>query len=61
MIAGSQQVAADEPKYNGVFPMETVTEYWSFMPPEWQIINNARRPVEKKGGNARFGYGLDLI
>ncbi|MBP3326207.1 MAG: hypothetical protein J6L77_07330 [Coprococcus sp.] len=61
MIVGSQQVAADEPKYNGVFPMETVTEYWSFMPPEWQIINNARRPVEKKGGNARFGYGLDLI
>ncbi len=61
MIAGSQQVAADEPKYNGVFPMESVTEYWSFMPTEWQIINNARRPVEKKGGNARFGYGLDLI
>lgn len=61
MIAGSQQVTADEPRYNGVFPMETVTEYWSFMPPEWQIINNARRPVEKKGGNARFGYGLDLI
>ena len=30
-------------------------------PQEWQLINRNRRPVKNIGGNARFGYGLDLI
>ena len=30
-------------------------------PQEWQLINKGRRPEKRIGGNARFGYGLDLI
>ncbi len=30
-------------------------------PQEWQLINKCRRPEKRIGGNARFGYGLDLI
>ena len=30
-------------------------------PQEWQLINRQRRPSRRVGGNARFGYGLDLI
>ena len=36
---------------------ELMMEY----PQEWQLINRSRRPVKNIGGNARFGYGLDLI
>ena len=36
---------------------ELLMEY----PQEWQLINRNRRPVKNIGGNARFGYGLDLI
>ncbi len=35
--------------------------YWHYMPKEWQMINESRRPGDKKGGNGKFGYGLDLI
>ena len=28
---------------------------------EWQLINKCRRPEKRIGGNAKFGYGLDLI
>ena len=28
---------------------------------EWQLINRSRRPTSRIGGNAKFGYGLDLI
>lgn len=35
--------------------------HWSYFPPEWQLIQKAKRPKENKGGNERFGYGLDLI
>ena len=30
-------------------------------PQEWQLINKCRRPEKRIGGNAKFGYGLDLI
>ncbi|MGN0394775.1 MAG: hypothetical protein ACI4EF_05385 [Coprococcus sp.] len=45
---------------------EQIMEYqpaedWSYIPTEWQLINKYRRPAEKKGGNARLGYGIDLI
>lgn len=30
-------------------------------PQEWQLINKCRRPEKRTGGNAKFGYGLDLI
>ncbi len=30
-------------------------------PQEWQLINKGRRPEKRIGGNAKFGYGLDLI
>ena len=30
-------------------------------PKEWQLINRSRRPTSRIGGNAKFGYGLDLI
>ena len=30
-------------------------------PQEWQLINRSRRPTSRIGGNAKFGYGLDLI
>ncbi len=61
MITGSQRETNDRFQYNGLPPVWTAAEYWSLIPPEWQIINHSRRPVEKKGGNARLGYGLDLI
>lgn len=38
-----------------------IPDHWSFFPPEWQLIEQAKRPKEHKGGNERFGYGLDLI
>lgn len=30
-------------------------------PAQWQLINRHRRPTRRIGGNATFGYGLDLI
>ena len=33
---------------------------WGF-PNSWQLINRKQRPVNKIGGNDRFGYGLDLV
>lgn len=36
---------------------ELLTEF----PQEWQLINKCRRPEKRIGGNAKFGYGLDLI
>lgn len=30
-------------------------------PAQWQLINRHRRPTRRIGGNAAFGYGLDLI
>lgn len=38
-----------------------IAAHWSFFPPEWQLIEKSKRPQEHKGGNERFGYGLDLI
>ena len=34
---------------------------WTYLPPEWQLIQKSKRPCSKKGGNSDFGYGLDLI
>ena len=36
-------------------------ELMAEFPQEWQLINRGRRPVSRIGGNAKFGYGLDLI
>lgn len=35
--------------------------YWRYVPKEWQLINESRRPGKDKGGNGKLGYGLDLI
>lgn len=50
MLMGSQQF-----RWNG--SQELMVEF----PQEWQLINRGRRPVSRIGGNAKFGYGLDLI
>lgn len=36
-------------------------ELMAEFPQEWQLINRSRRPTSRIGGNAKFGYGLDLI
>lgn len=36
-------------------------ELMAEFPQEWQLINRSRRPASRIGGNAKFGYGLDLI
>jgi hypothetical protein len=38
-----------------------VDRYSSDFPTDWQLINKKQRPEPDKGGNARLGYGLDLI
>ena len=39
----------------------TSQELMAEFPQEWQLINRSRRPTSRIGGNAKFGYGLDLI
>ncbi len=41
--------------------IRTSQELMVEFPKEWQIINRSRRPASRIGGNAKFGYGLDLI
>ena len=50
MLMGSQQF-----RWNGSQELMTT------LPQEWQLINRSRRPASRIGGNAKFGYGLDLI
>ncbi len=48
-------------EYIDYTPPITDIPYWHYIPKEWQLINESRRPNCKKGGNGSFGYGLDLI
>lgn len=41
--------------------IRTSQELMVEFPNEWQLINRSRRPTSRIGGNAKFGYGLDLI
>lgn len=41
--------------------IRTSQELMVEFPQEWQLINRSRRPTSWIGGNAKFGYGLDLI
>ena len=41
--------------------IRTSQELMVEFPKEWQLINRSRRPASWIGGNAKFGYGLDLI
>ena len=41
--------------------IRTSQELMVEVPQEWQLINRSRRPTSRIGGNAKFGYGLDLI
>ena len=41
--------------------IRTSQELMVEFPKEWQLINRSRRPASRIGGNAKFGYGLDLI
>ena len=62
-VTGSQKhVCSQRPTIMGKLPeVYTPTEDWTMIPKEWQLINRTRRPDTDKGGNARLGYGLDLI
>lgn len=60
-VAGMQLHIMDNRPQEGRTAQQIVMDYYSFLPQEWQLINRSRRPVERKGGNARLGYGLDLI
>ena len=41
--------------------IRTSQELMVEFPQEWQLINRSRTPTSRIGGNAKFGYGLDLI
>ena len=41
--------------------IRTSQELMVEFPQERQLINRSRRPTSRIGGNAKFGYGLDLI
>lgn len=41
--------------------IRTSQELMVEFPQKWQLINRSRRPTSRIGGNAKFGYGLDLI
>ena len=62
-VTGSQRhVGSQRTTIMGKLPeVYTPTEDWTMIPKEWQLINRTRRPDTDKGGNARLGYGLDLI
>ena len=62
-VTGSQRhVGSQRPTIMGKLPeVYMPTEDWTMIPKEWQLINRTRRPDTDKGGNARLGYGLDLI
>ena len=46
---------------DGMDSIRTSQELMVEFPQEWQLINRSRRPTSRIGGNAKFGYGLDLI
>ena len=61
LSGGSQRGVSENRYYEGDANAWQQTEYWSYIPIEWQIINRSQRHSENKGGCAEFGYGLDLI
>lgn len=62
-VTGSQKhVGSQRPVITGKLPdVYKPTDDWTMIPKEWQLINRTRRPDTDEGGNARLGYGLDLI
>ena len=56
-MAGSQRMLMGSQQFRWNGSQELMVEF----PQEWQLINRGRRPVSRIGGNAKFGYGLDLI
>ena len=76
LLSGSQIRGVLISAHQGVFDMShRITELQSeedlsigkkpviyeAFPAQWQLINRHRRPTRRIGGNAAFGYGLDLI
>lgn len=65
-LTGSQRLAVGQDNAPSRFKNSTDSTRVSQdllleFPQEWQLINKCRRPEKRIGGNARFGYGLDLI
>ena len=50
-----------QPPQDSMDSIRTSQELMVEFPQEWQLINRSRRPTSRIGGNAKFGYGLDLI
>ena len=66
-ISGSQRYLTFDVRYlpeytgdDGDYAKMGNSPIWGF-PNSWQLINRKQRPVNKIGGNDRFGYGLDLV
>lgn len=68
-IFGSQQIknmpmvleSDTQQPQDSMDSIRTSQELMVEFPQEWQLINRSRRPTSRIGGNAKFGYGLDLI
>lgn len=61
MIAENTIHADTQQPQDSMDSIRTSQELMVEFPQEWQLINRGRRPVSRIGGNAKFGYGLDLI
>ena len=65
-IFGSQRIknmlmVLESDTQHSMDSIRTSQELMAEFPQEWQLINRSRRPTSRIGGNAKFGYGLDLI
>ena len=61
MIAENTIHADTQQPQDRMDSVRTSQELMVEFPQEWQLINRSRRPASRIGGNAKFGYGLDLI
>ncbi len=61
MIAENTIHADTQQSQDRMDSVRTSQELMVEFPQEWQLINRSRRPASRIGGNAKFGYGLDLI
>ena len=61
MIAENTIHADTQQPQDSMDSIRTSQELMVEFPQEWQLINRSRRPASRIGGNAKFGYGLDLI
>ena len=68
MLFGSQRInmpmvleSDTQQPQDSMDSIRTSQELMVEFPQEWQLINRSRRPASRIGGNAKFGYGLDLI